>query len=73
MMKTLEEHNEEIQALHNKATKKAGVTCPNCNLDHIAATEMLLADDPRNAILTSSPPQQAVRCPQCRHNGYKLI
>ena len=67
-MKTLEKYNEEmenIRLIGLESTDLAGVLCDQC------PTEMILTQP--DVILTSYPPKQTVKCPNCGYRGYKEV
>lgn len=63
-MKTLDEYNAQIRALHEMLAKKgADVACPKCGAEMIYSTQTVAA---------SNPPKRHVVCPKCKHSGFKL-
>ena len=63
-MKTLEDHNKEMRKSRQKKPKEAGVLCDKCK------TQMVYKD---NCVLRSLPPKRRVICPECSHEGYKVV
>lgn len=65
-MKTLEEHNSEIEE-KTGISNKAGVSCP---FHRDVEMEFLYGGSVNNIV---DPPTQTVICPTCGHIGYKRV
>jgi DNA-directed RNA polymerase subunit RPC12/RpoP len=68
-MKTLSEFNHDRREDYRTAEDAMrphpnGIECPDCGKE--------LWDSDPCAVLTSSPPQKDVHCPQCAYRGYRL-
>lgn len=64
-LKTLAEHNAEIQDIYAAYGKPRlnGIACPLCGEE---------LEDSDNYTMTSSPPQKNVKCSKCVWTGYRL-
>jgi len=73
-MKTLYEHNTEMNEKYGLAPRKwkgAGVLCPMCaKAESKKEVEMLQQID---IVHTQNPPRVKVRCPECKVESYKIL
>ena len=61
-LKTIEEHNEAVEAAR-KAAERSGIACPKCEAE-------LLWD---SLGVMTSPPRRGVRCPGCGWYGQRNV
>jgi len=62
-LKSLEDHNFEVQRARWGSPAPNGIACPLCGNE--------LWDSSPSIMLTSYPPQYNVHCPSCNYHGYR--
>ena len=67
-MKTLDEHNKDIQEYHIEKSRtkyNSGILCPKCK------TEMWIENP--GVICASNPPCRWVICPECKYRSTQIL
>lgn len=73
-MMTLAEHNKEMMeqyGLEGQRWRPVGVSCPKCAEQEPPKEVELIGQV--GIVLTSHPPKQRVRCPECGMESFKVL